>query len=50
MISDRGPYFAVELIKELNRMLEIKTRLLIAFLSELRIVDFIYFNFILNLI
>ena len=30
-ISDRGPQFAIELIKELNRMLEIKTRLSTAF-------------------
>jgi len=27
MISDREPKFAIELIKELNRMLEIKTKL-----------------------
>jgi len=31
MVSDRGPQFAVELTKELNRMLGIKTRLSIAF-------------------
>ena len=31
VVSDRGPQFAVELIKELNRMLEIETRLLTAF-------------------
>jgi len=31
MVSDRGPQFAVELTKELNRMSEIEMRLLIAF-------------------
>jgi len=31
IVLDRGPKFAVELMKELNRMLEIKTRLLTAF-------------------
>ena len=31
VISDRGPQFAAELTKELNRMLEIKTKLSIAF-------------------
>ena len=31
VVSDRGPQFAVELIKELNRMLGIETRLLTAF-------------------
>jgi len=31
VVSDRGPQFAVELTKELNKMLEIKTRLLTAF-------------------
>ena len=31
MISDRGPQFAVELIKELNRILGIETKLLISF-------------------
>jgi len=31
VISDRGPQFAVELTKELNRMLGIETRLLMAF-------------------
>jgi len=31
VISDRGPQFAVELTKELNRMLEIKTKLLTSF-------------------
>ena len=31
VISDRGPQFAAELTKELNRMLGIKTRLLTAF-------------------
>ena len=31
VISDRGPQFAVELTKELNRMLGIETRLSMAF-------------------
>ena len=31
IVSDRGPQFTVELMKELNRMLGIETRLLIAF-------------------
>jgi len=31
VVSDRGPQFAAELIKELNRMLGIKTKLLTAF-------------------
>jgi len=31
VVSDRGPQFLVELMKELNRMLEIKTRLSVAF-------------------
>ena len=31
VVSDRGPQFAAELTKELNRMLGIKTRLLTAF-------------------
>jgi len=31
MVLDRGPQFAVELTKELNRMLEIETRLSTAF-------------------
>jgi len=31
IISDRGPQFAVELTKELNRMLEIETKLLTVF-------------------
>jgi len=31
VILDRGPQFAVELIKELNRMLEIETKLLTSF-------------------
>ena len=31
VMSDRGPQFVVELTKELNRMLEIETRLSIAF-------------------
>ena len=30
VVLDRGPQFAVELTKELNRMLEIEIRLLIA--------------------
>ena len=34
VISDRGPQFAVELTKELNRMLGIKTKLLTAFHSQ----------------
>ena len=32
---DRGPQFAVELTKELNRMLGIKTKLLMAFHSQM---------------
>ena len=31
VVSDRGPHFAAELTKELNRMLGIKTKLLTAF-------------------
>jgi len=31
VVSDRGPQFAAELMKELNKMLEIKTRLLTTF-------------------
>ena len=31
VIPDRGPQFVAELMKELNRMLEIETRLLMAF-------------------
>ena len=31
MVLDRGPQFAAELTKELNRMLGIKTKLSIAF-------------------
>ena len=31
VVSDRGPQFVVELTKELNKMLEIETRLLIVF-------------------
>ncbi len=31
IVLDRGPQFAVELTKELNRMLEIKTKLLTVF-------------------
>ena len=31
VISDKGPKFAAELTKELNNMLEIKTRLSMAF-------------------
>jgi len=34
MVSDRGPQFAVELTKELNRMLGIETRLSMAFHSQ----------------
>ena len=34
IILDRGPQFAVELTKELNRMLGIKMKLLIAFYSQ----------------
>jgi len=31
MVSDRGPQFAAELTKELNKILGIETRLAIAF-------------------
>jgi len=31
VVSDRGPYFAAKLIKKLNKMLEIKTKLFILF-------------------
>ena len=31
MVSDKGPQFAVELTKKLNKMLEIQTKLLILF-------------------
>ena len=34
MVSDRGPQFAAELTKELNRMLGIKTKLSTAFHSQ----------------
>ena len=34
VVSDRGPQFAAELTKELNRMLEIKTKLSTAFHSQ----------------
>ena len=34
IVSDRGPQFIVELIKELNRMLKIETKLLTAFHSQ----------------
>jgi len=34
MILDRGPQFAVELIKELNKMLGIETKLSIAYHPE----------------
>jgi len=34
VVSDREPQFAVELTKELNRMLEIKMKLLTAFLPQ----------------
>jgi len=34
MMSDRGPQFAAELTKELNRMLGIQTKLLTAFHSQ----------------
>ena len=34
MVSDRRPQFAAELTKKLNRMLEIETRLLIAFYPQ----------------
>ena len=34
VVSDRGPQFAAELTRELNRMLDIQTRLLTAFHSQ----------------
>ena len=34
MISDRGPQFAAELTKELNRMLGIETKLSMTFHSQ----------------
>ncbi len=34
VVSDRGPQFAAELMKKLNRMLEIQMRLSIAFHSQ----------------
>jgi len=34
VVSDRGPQFAAELTKELNRMLEIKTKLSTAFYPQ----------------
>ena len=34
VISDKGPQFAAELIKELNKMLEIETRLSTAFYPQ----------------
>ena len=33
-MSDRNPQFAVELTKKLNRMLDIETKLLMAFHSQ----------------
>ena len=35
VVSDRGPQFAAELTKELNRMLEIKTKLSTAFYPQM---------------
>ena len=35
IVSDRGPQFAAELMKELNRILEIETRLLTAFYPQM---------------
>jgi len=35
VISDRGPQFAVELTKELNRILGIEIRLLMAFYLQI---------------
>ena len=35
VMLDRGPQFAAELMKELNRMLEIETRLLTAFYLQI---------------
>jgi len=34
VVSDRGPQFAVEMIKELNKMLGIETKLLTSFHSQ----------------
>ena len=34
VVSDRGPQFAAELTKELNKMLEIEIRLFMAFHSQ----------------
>ena len=34
MVLDRGPQFAAELTKELNRVLDIETKLLTAFYSQ----------------
>ena len=34
IVSDRGPQFAAELTKKLNKMLEIETKLLTAFYSQ----------------
>jgi len=34
VISNKGPQFAAELMKKLNKMLEIETRLLIAFCPQ----------------
>ena len=42
VISDRGLQFVVELIKKLNEMLEIETKLLIAF--HLQMNKQIYYN------
>jgi len=35
IVSDRGPQFAVELIRELNRMLEIETKLSTVFYPQM---------------
>ena len=35
MVSDRRPQFAVELMKELNKMLEIETKLLTVFYPQM---------------
>ena len=35
VVSDRGPQFAAELIKKLNKMLEIEIRLLTAFYPQM---------------
>ena len=34
-MSDKGPQFAAELTKELNRMLDIRTKLLTAFYPQI---------------